>query len=658
MRIANVKVNGYRCLKQLDVDLAGYTVLVGPNGSGKSSFLYALNWFFNGGLIAPEDLHCLHPDAAVPELSVEVTFDALTAQDHLTLERYGHGTTARFRRSWSKETGKEKIVGNSSQGPGFAEVRAASARVTEMRTLYAQLRRQHPELEAATAREDIMAQLARWEGNPANEALLTPVSDDDATHMFGIAGEHVLSTRIQMVLVPASADMAGELGSSGRGSALSRLIGNLMKDAVATARGDWEAKFATQIQELDEAIEETVLRATEAQAALVNAHLKGLVPAARVEFVADAPSWNLRDDASLRTDVVIDGIRNDVSRQGHGIQRAIMIAMLQSLVRDQTYALQQAEPDIQGAKATDQRPQASDDSPSLLICIEEPEIYQHPVRARSFGRILSVLGGRTDTQVCIATHSPYFVLPEQFDSLRCFSLSSGWSAITRSSAAAVGEAAGISATRVTKVVEKELPRSFSEAFFADAVVFVEGDTDRVVLEGIADLLGVPLDRDGIAVLAMGGKSNLRVPFEILDLLKIAVYLVTDGDTNSGSRKHATDVVKQQEAEASHRDAVQTLVSWLPPANVLAGGTIPFVFRQPTLITSRYTIFGDDLESELEKWPSWLACLKAVGGELRAKNVASYRAATAGSQSNDIPPSLSGVVWALRSIRGTSEGSAG
>ena len=135
MRISQVHIRRYRCIKDLVVDVSDYTVLVGPNGSGKSSVLYALDWFFNNRQLSEEDIHRTSNDppvgAADPpsQIDVEVTFSELNDEDRTVLEKYGRGETARFRKSWPNADGKPKMIGNATQGPGFADVRAVTTRV-------------------------------------------------------------------------------------------------------------------------------------------------------------------------------------------------------------------------------------------------------------------------------------------------------------------------------------------------------------------------------------------------------------------------------------------------------------------------------------------------------------------------------------------------
>jgi putative ATP-dependent endonuclease of the OLD family len=651
VRLTRVKIRSYRCLKDLEVLLDDYTAFIGPNGSGKSSVLYALNWFFNGGTLSEEDLHRVAGKPDATDIDVEVTFSDLDTEDRRILASYGRGSFAYFRRTWSSDAGKEKMIGNSKQGPGFAKIRAMT-RVTEMRPEYAALRERFSDLVHVTAKDDILSELTRWENDPANRGHLQDIEDADATHMFGINGEHTLAKRVRLVLVPAATDIVNQIGTAGRGSALSNLIGSLMSEAVTTVRASWEARFATQIRELEDEIRKGVSDSTALQADRVNARLGELVPNAQIEFNADAPSWALKGDGSLNTDVIIDGMRNDVSRQGHGVQRAVMIAMLQALVPDELMAQQNSVHDetVPAAEAQATLQIELDALPGLIVCIEEPEIYQHPVRARSFARVLSRLADRRSTQVLIATHSPYFVRPEQFMSLRCFALSSGCARISATSLKEVATVSGVPEVRVTRSVEKELPRTFSEGFFADAVVFVEGDTDRVVIEVIADRMGSAFDGEGIAVLAMGGKENICIPHVILQELKIPGYVIADCDALGAARRYPGDVAKIRDADGSHKKATEVLLTWLPISTTAGMGALPFNYGDPSVVARHFTLFNDDLEEELNGWPSFLASLSTNGGVLRNKDVAAYRTAAMEANLEDMPDVFRHLVGAVLGFR--------
>jgi putative ATP-dependent endonuclease of OLD family len=644
MKIERVRIRQYRCLRDLTLDLGDYTALVGPNGSGKSSVLYALDWFFNGTPISVEDVHSTHAgpeveDSGNQEIDVEVTFGGLTGSDRTVLGPYGHGERASFRRIWSAVDGKEKMIGNARQGPGFAAIRGATS-ITDVRSQYKQARGTYPSLADVIKKDDILAQLDAWENDPANAALLEEVGPTEAPHMFGFVGEHTLARRMRMVLVPASSIIAEQVSTAGRTSAVARLIGALMTEAVSAARTKWLADNEAELTKLAQAIELGVREATKRQTERVNRMLTDLVPSAQIEFVPEMPSWSVKGDPSIETDVVIAGERRGVGRQGHGIQRAVMISMLQALVPDETAAstVTPKEPpdDGNGVNA----------SPGLVICIEEPETYQHPVRARHFARVLQQWADRTNTQVLLATHSPYFILPEQFASLRRFALVNGSTEVKSTTINAVASQASVADLKVQRVVEKELPRTFSEGFFAEACVFVEGDTDRVVLEELSERIGASLDARGIAVLAMGSKENLKVPFKLLSQVGIPVYVLADGDADAAQRRYPDDAAKREGAAASNRLATETLLAWLPSCDSARKGALPYGWGDPTIITDRWCVLRDDLEAELESWPEYVSELDANGQELRSKNIAVVRAAVSGASLAGLPDTLRELIQAL------------
>ena len=653
MRISQVHVRRYRCIKDLVVDVSDYTVLVGPNGSGKSSVLYALDWFFNDRQLSAEDIHSTSKDdlagtADVPtQVDVAVTFSDLTDEDRRVLEKYGRGETARFRKSWPSADGKSKMIGNATQGPGFADVRAVSNRVTEMRSLYKTLREQFADLADVPAKQEIIDELARWEGDPANAHLLEEVEGSDATHMFGFDGPNTLAKRVRFVLIPAAADIVGQVGSTQKASAVSQLVGSLMVEAVAVARVKWEEDHATEIASLADAIKSGVEQSTKRQAARINTMFASLVPNASIEFVPEVPSWSLKGDASVLTDVVIDGERREVSRQGHGIQRAVMISMLQATVPDQAAAVAVVEQaGLEGDEADTRLQEELTRIPALVIGIEEPEIYQHPVRARLFARVLSQWAQRAGSQVILATHSPYFLLPEQFESLRRFTLIDGCSEITSVTIAAVAAAARIDPLKVEKVVAKEIPHTFSEGFFADAVVLVEGDSDRVIIEVLAERLGKSLDANGIAVIAMGGKNSLMTPFALLGLIGIPAYVVADGDALTAARKHPEDQAKRDAAAASQKKATEALLAWLPATGNALTGTLPFAWGDTTTITDRWCVMHDDLGTELEGWPEFSAAMSDLDESCWSKNVAVLRSVAMDADITGLPASLKQLVEAI------------
>lgn len=637
MKISRLSVRNYRSLAALDLELADYTALVGANGAGKSSALYALDWFFRGYDLDESDI-AQSVDFREPEIRVEVTFDDLSPTDRGVLGQFGRGQVARLARSWRLGRKGTTVTGNAFQGPGFASIRAAEG-VQAVRAAYRALEHAGmglPGLAGNVPRADVLAALDEWERLPEHFADLIEVEDVDASFLFTSTDATTLSDLIRVLLVPAATDMPGELGSSGKGSALAELIGAIVADAGIRAQQLWLEENAAAVESLNRMVLDNVGTSVFAQQERINANLRGMVPDARVSFVPTVAEWKPQAHASVATSVTIDKATTDVSRQGHGIQRAVMIALLQSLVPEVV--------PVTGSDAETADPPETG-GPALLVCIEEPEIYQHPIRARSFGRVLAGLASRAGAQVMVATHSPYFVTPQQFTAIRRFRVEAGKTVVSEASIDSVETLSGASQSSIQKFVEKQLPTTFAEGFFADSVVLVEGDTDRVVIETLAIRLGIPFDERGISVIALGGKSALKIPAGLLESLGIPTFVVADGDADGASRNHSDEGQARRSADASNRSATQRLVEWLPES-VPIHGTIPYTYGDPSLVTGRYVIWRDDLESELANWPSFLDALIAAGGKLRDKSVLTYRTAITEARTDDLPAVLRGAIEAI------------
>lgn len=135
-----------------------------------------------------------------------------------------------------------------------------------------------------------------------------------------------------------------------------------------------------------------------------------------------------------------------------------------------------------------------------VLAIDEPELHLHPTSQRTAADLLSGEGN----QKVIVTHSPYIL--HRFEPSEVI-------AVDRH-----GRCRQIGAAKLSKV-EKVRAHWWSprllEALTARFVILVEGDADRVIVEAVAEVLGVDLDRVGAVVVELDGADKFKNVFPLL-----------------------------------------------------------------------------------------------------------------------------------------------
>jgi predicted ATP-dependent endonuclease of OLD family len=326
------------------------------------------------------------------------------------------------------------------------------------------------------------------------------------------------------------------------------------------------------------------------------------------------------------------GLDTDVSRQGNGFQRALLIATLQVLAK----AEEEADP------------------AALFLAIEEPELYQHPSQARHLAEVLAGLASRTGSgvQVAYATHSPYFIDPAHFERLRRFRKRRGSCAYPTSEVTAA-TVAGVVARLQGAVDESQalqrmnitLRRLLSEAVFAQAVVLVEGVSDAAFLAGVADRNG-GFDAAGVSVVSTSSKTLLPMAWAILSELGIPTFTIFDADIGMADRMKA-----KGKSVGDIESASKERARWNRVLLHLQGATEED--SPQTFVGATYTVLEDCLETETEReWPAMAALARKLAedaGDWRDKPDDWYREASR-SVAGEVPSVANSMVAAIMALR--------
>ncbi|MGW5562202.1 ATP-dependent nuclease [Streptomyces tendae] len=611
MKIKRVRIENFCCLHKVDVSFEDITSFIGPTGVGKSTVLRALDWFFNGekGVSLSDD--DVHSGSADGRITVEVEFDGLTDHDRQVLGRYAPEGAQRVSiwRTW--QNGEDKITGKALAYGPYEDVRK-NEKAMDLRRAYDRLRESDPSLglPAAGSKDKALDAMLTWE--LANRDRLAEAEVED-THFFGFAGQSRLAQLIDFVFV--SADLrAYEEADDQKSTAVGRILDHAVDRSEASEQlGEIEENAHLARQELHTKVYGPVL--DEVSAAL-SAEVAKFTTGREVVVT---PMVHVPKPARTTFQVSVrDGAaQTSVYRQGHGFQRALIIAALKYLADRRSSA---------GGVRT------------LCLAIEEPELFQHPPQARTFAKVLRELVATSPqgrTQIMYATHNPVFIDPKGYHQIRRLSRAAG----AEHPVTEVWQATEEDLCRVLdRLVDKKVIRSraegtlggaLAEGFFAHAVVLVEGGGDEGVITGCAERSGINLGAEGVSVIQVSGKDNLMLSDALFSALGVPCHVVFDGDAGMEERKRESvshrDPHEREKAERKVEE--QARHNRTKNADLLQYlGAMPN--PQPADdSTGRYTVFGDTLETYLgQHWSSWEERRKELvrtGQGVDGKNSATY-----------------------------------
>jgi predicted ATP-dependent endonuclease of OLD family len=608
VRIETVRIQNFRCFRDISLEFENITTFIGPNGTGKSTVLRALDWFFNGtrtGDLSESD--CCHGEIE-KDIEVQVSFNDLTTADIEALGKYASLGATSFT-AWKKRstTGEEYVSANAKGFPAFDEFKEASS-VPAKREIYIQLRESKPELGLPPPGTGpvMTAAIASWESENTDE--LVDVPEHLESNFFGFNSRGKMSGLFDFVFVTADL-RAGEESQDNKNSIIGRIleraidrtvvdeeIERIVEESQRAQQEVYREKFETQLSEINDSL---------------NAVVKSYAPGRSIR-VSPSPI-DLKAPRTTFNVSILDGVtETEVERQGHGFQRTLLISSLQLLA-------QSGSAETEGV---------------ICLAIEEPELFQHPIQALAFAKVLRALADDPGQriQVTYATHSPYFVESGSFSQIRRLTRNpidtaniSGHSSNLETVERLLATT-GQPSERTIRQLDTTIASRLPVALFANRVLLVEGTTEVAVIQGIADRQSIGyLETLGISIVDVAGKTNMPLAHAILASLGIPTYAMFDGDADFEQRalSRGKSPAKIAEERSSQVATNHALMNYF--------GLVPVDFP-PETITESVTILEDTLETLLAReWPEWITSCSRVEDETGTKfekNKSAYRTATA------------------------------
>jgi predicted ATP-dependent endonuclease of OLD family len=208
-------------------------------------------------------------------------------------------------------------------------------------------------------------------------------------------------------------------------------------------------------------------------------------------------------------------------------------------------------------------------SPIHLVLVEEPEAHLHPQAQQVFiKQAYNILTKKDDiherkltTQLIITTHSSHITNNSDFAELNYFKrIHPTQNELQCSEVISLSNVFGED-ENTEKFVARNIKIAHCDLFFADAVIIIEGDAERILLPHFINNWEL-LTQSYISILSIGG-SHAHVFQPLIEILGIPTLIITDIDA-VGSKKNSIPVERGKGQLTSN----ETLKKWFPQKSTI------------------------------------------------------------------------------------------
>jgi len=538
MKIANIRTKNFRCLYDTDIPFENLTALVGRNGTGKSSVLKAIDVFFDVNYSGSIEDYC--DKSTDNPIEIIITFKDFTSKEAELFGRYinNEQLTIIKRIDWIEGCANPRYYTIYKQIPEFKRIREIESKREILIAVRTLIESQRFEGLGGTFRsaEQALDILSQYEEE--HPELTEPIESRFQFRGAINVGGGSLDNFTRFVFLPAVKEATEEF--EGKASPIGQFI-----DAIVTTKiqkRDDLIKFGEQInQEVRDKYSPENLGELDELSSEISNLLCVYAPNSALKIGWGEPQPVQVGPPPILYSLVEDEFEGDISNKGHGLQRALILTLLEYLAR--------IPPTVEEGESA---------RVDLILALEEPEIYLHPSRCRYLANILLKLSKNEEkenhqsrVQIIYSTHSPHFVGLDRFDSIRILRKvqnENTESMVTTESHYTLDEAADRYANICEQKRDKITRESFrvqtipvmkpltNEGFFADMIVLVEGPSDIGVLWKIQEIMGKDWNKKAIALIPAGGKSQLLKAAVVFQGLGIPVYLIFDLDIDDPTTK--------------------------------------------------------------------------------------------------------------------------
>lgn len=531
MKICKVTIHNWRSIRDLEIDFQDIMIFIGQNNHGKSNILSALLFFFG-------ETGCTELDfkKGSDDLFVEVEFNDLDDHDkaqfqkYLTIENHikvrkqitkgcdfeYHGYCEMPQENYLKEekigdlTSRDKINATPLKDLIPTTGRVTKEIVKEAQEKYIQNNRANLSFHYDLEPTNFLGLKTVAQGIFGNVFFIPAVKN--ATEEFNTKGKTIFNQLLSNVITEMSSSNQQYIDTKEKISELTQVLNKNISD------GSLNENRPEQITRLEKIIED---------------ELKKWHTTINIEITPPDIDEVLKVGTSVWVD---DGVPTDVVRKGHGLQRALIFALIKAWANI-SKEIKQKEEQFTVEKS---KRKASE---SNYFIFEEPELYLHPQAQRELFYSLKELS-QVNNQVLLSTHSSSFIDLEMYKS------------ICKVYKTDVNEGSKILQCTEDLFTLTDDQKNFNiaywinpdrgELFFAEKIILVEGPTEKTIIPYLSKKLS--LFKYEYTLIDCGGKDNIKIYIHMLNKFKLPYIAVYDKDNQTAKNSDAINTANKSSQE--------------------------------------------------------------------------------------------------------------
>jgi len=325
MKLRWIRIQGFRSIRKLSLEIDDFLCFIGQNNHGKSNIFYALDLFFSSGTrkLTP-DIFFRSPTETAKEVIIEVRFEDLSLAE---MEKLGpwtvDGNLTVSKRYWMDDEGKKNLEYAALMKIPSEEWLREDFKDYNKREVISQL----PVAEFLPERGRITKQMYKEAIKRYVETYPDKVEWTIEKRINPAGYKEVLDGYLPgFHLVPAVRYVSEETKTSGD-ALFSKILGVII--SRISKNNPAFQKLQATLQEIKKLVEGERPEEKLAEIKELEERLKEELRLWNVDFDIGISAPDIEKIFQLGTTITVDdGIRTDITRKGHGLQRSLIFALV------------------------------------------------------------------------------------------------------------------------------------------------------------------------------------------------------------------------------------------------------------------------------------------------------------------------------------------